>query len=436
MMGSNPTQRLRGISLKRFNKMFEDIARNFVLINKLTVFLINAIGVELAFWVYFINRKQRVNKLFLFFTLCLVVWVDFDFLSTFAPFLGFDANTEWVTLMSKRIIFAFLCPFFLFLYFFSVRGLNPDKKPKIIESVQSVAWTGLFALSFTGVIVAGVSTNPFDPIATQIIPGSFFTLYLAAAVLSLSVSLFNLARKYLRMPARDKRKFSYVLAALGLFGVFNIVFNVVIPVYWNVYPGQISLLGDYSIIVLLAIAGYLIVKERLFGIKIILTEILIGLMGAILAIMPFLIDVLWQRVLLSLLFFLFCIFSYLLVRSTIREYREKELLEHQVKKRTQELEDAKKNLEELNTVLEIRVAARTVELEKLNQTLEEKVKERTTDLRKKINDLEKFQKLTVGRELKMIELKKEIETQIGRIKQLEAKSGRSGLKLKVATVQN
>ena len=338
--------------------------------------------------------------------------------------------------MSKRIIFAFLCPFFLFLYFFSVRGLNPDKKPKIIESVQSVAWTGLFALSFTGVIVAGVSTNPFDPIATQIIPGSFFTLYLAAAVLSLSVSLFNLARKYLRMPARDKRKFSYVLAALGLFGVFNIVFNVVIPVYWNVYPGQISLLGDYSIIVLLAIAGYLIVKERLFGIKIILTEILIGLMGAILAIMPFLIDVLWQRVLLSLLFFLFCIFSYLLVRSTIREYREKELLEHQVKKRTQELEGAKKNLEELNTVLEIRVAARTEELEKLNQTLEEKVKERTTDLRKKINDLEKFQKLTVGRELKMIELKKEIETQIGRIKQLEAKSGRSGLKLKVATVQN
>jgi hypothetical protein len=75
--------------------MFENIAQHFVLINKLAVFLINAIGVELAFWVYFINRKQRVNKLFLFFTLCLMIWVDFDFLSTFAPFLFAEGDVVW-----------------------------------------------------------------------------------------------------------------------------------------------------------------------------------------------------------------------------------------------------------------------------------------------------------------------------------------------------
>ncbi|HOX30343.1 MAG TPA: hypothetical protein P5080_04335 [Candidatus Paceibacterota bacterium] len=412
--------------------MLENIAQHFVLINKLTVFLINAIGLELAFWVYFINRKQRVNKLFLFFTLCLIVWVDFDFLGTFAPFLFAEADVVWVTLIATRIIFAFLCPFFLFLYFFSVHTLNPDRKPKIMEVIQSVAWTVLLALSFTDLIVADVAINPIDPIATQVIPGRFLIFYLIFAVFSFAISLLNLAKKYAKMSSATKKKFSYILAALSLFGIFNIIFNVVIPAYWNVYPGQISLIGDYSIILLLAFAGYLIIKERLFGIKIILTEILIGLMGAILAIMPFLIDVLWQRILLALLFFLFCIFSYLLIKSTIREYREKELLEHQVRKRTQELESAKKNLEELNTVLEIRVAARTAELEKLNQTLEEKVKERTTDLRQKISDLEKFQKLTVGRELKMIELKKEIETQKTRVKQLEAKKGKSDLKLKAA----
>jgi hypothetical protein len=48
-------------------------------------------------------------------------------------------------------------------------------------------------------------------------------------------------------------------------------------------------------------------------------------------------------------------------------------------------------------------------LSKLKEELEEKVKERTRELQEKIKELEKFQKMAVGRELKMIELKREIE---------------------------
>lgn len=45
----------------------------------------------------------------------------------------------------------------------------------------------------------------------------------------------------------------------------------------------------------------------------------------------------------------------------------------------------------------------------LQENLEEKVKERTKELQKRVRELEKFHELTVGRELKMIELKKEIK---------------------------
>jgi len=48
-------------------------------------------------------------------------------------------------------------------------------------------------------------------------------------------------------------------------------------------------------------------------------------------------------------------------------------------------------------------------LKKIQKEMEEKIKLRTRDLREKVEELERFHKIAVGRELKMIELKEEIE---------------------------
>lgn len=86
----------------------------------------------------------------------------------------------------------------------------------------------------------------------------------------------------------------------------------------------------------------------------------------------------------------------------------KTALEVKVKARTKELEKTTKALEESKTVLAIKVRARTQELENLTKSLEEQVKERTGELQEKIKELEKFQKFAVGREIKMVELKEEL----------------------------
>jgi PAS domain S-box-containing protein len=60
----------------------------------------------------------------------------------------------------------------------------------------------------------------------------------------------------------------------------------------------------------------------------------------------------------------------------------------------------------------------TTEIKKLQEGLEGKVSERTKELQERINELEKFHILTVGRELRSIELKEEIKRMK---KQLEEK---------------
>ena len=55
-----------------------------------------------------------------------------------------------------------------------------------------------------------------------------------------------------------------------------------------------------------------------------------------------------------------------------------------------------------------------IEVKKIREKMEQEIKIRTKDLQEKIEELKDFQKLTVGRELKMMELK-------GKIKELEEK---------------
>lgn len=73
------------------------------------------------------------------------------------------------------------------------------------------------------------------------------------------------------------------------------------------------------------------------------------------------------------------------------------------------LKKTEKQLEQSNIELETKVKERTAELENLKNNLEKITVERTKELENKINELERFKELSVGRELKMIELKKEIE---------------------------
>lgn len=79
-----------------------------------------------------------------------------------------------------------------------------------------------------------------------------------------------------------------------------------------------------------------------------------------------------------------------------------EVLESRITERTKELQEERGSLEK-------KVDERTSELEGLKNNLEKTVIERTKNLNSKVLELERMNDLMVGREIKMAELKKEIE---------------------------
>lgn len=111
-------------------------------------------------------------------------------------------------------------------------------------------------------------------------------------------------------------------------------------------------------------------------------------------------------------------------RITIKTGDEFEELGKVFNQMVKDLKIAREACAEIRKSLEVRVAARTRELQQLAGRLEEKAKERTKELETRINELERFHRLTVGRELRMVELKKalrEIEEKLKKPKNQRAK---------------
>jgi len=107
---------------------------------------------------------------------------------------------------------------------------------------------------------------------------------------------------------------------------------------------------------------------------------------------------------------------------------ELEILAKEFNRMIKEMKEARETLEEEKLVLEIIVGARTKRLKELTEKLEKEVEERTKELKKRIEELEKFHQLTVGRELKMKELKEEIEKLREELKKCKIKEEEKGQK--------
>jgi signal transduction histidine kinase len=77
----------------------------------------------------------------------------------------------------------------------------------------------------------------------------------------------------------------------------------------------------------LGFTAYSIVPHHLFGVEVILTQILVGLIGLLLIVQIFTTQTILWKFINVFLFIIFCIFGYLLIRSVLREIKMREEIE-------------------------------------------------------------------------------------------------------------
>ncbi len=202
-----------------------------------------------------------------------------------------------------------------------------------------------------------------------------FTGYMFTVIFAI---IYTLVRGYKKTAEVKKKQIGYVLTGISLHVATVSLVSFVLPLFkiskWAPLDSSSSLF--YVVFSFLAI-----IRFRLFEIKVILTEILVTAIGLVLLLMPFLVDNLQLKILTGGVFIFFCLLGYLLIRSALKEVRQKEILEQKVRERTRDLEIAK-NLAE----------------------------QKTAEVMTRKEELEKFYKLTIGRELKMVELKEKIKS--------------------------
>jgi len=336
---------------------------NFHLINQTIITLIVFLNLLLTVWIYLANPKEKTNQLFSLMAFLITLWIGFGYLA------DFPNQNGWGALFLNRLSFGAVSLFLVSAYFFSIHFPQKIRKYVIVDKIILASGISLSALAvFTNLIAKKIVLENWGSSIVFGIGKNFFYLFVFIAT---SLFFFNIFKKYHSLPEKDRVKTQYFLIGLSLFAIFNLIFNVVFPVIRKTV--EYYQFGNYSAIFLLIFTALAITKKQLFGVKTLITDSLMGTMAITLLIIPFFTETFWFKIFFLIFFLFFCWFGFVLIRYTHREARQKEILEQKVQERTKDLQNTYDQLKEKQV------------------------------------ELEKFYKLTVGRELKMVELKEKIK---------------------------
>ncbi len=271
--------------------------------------LINAIAASaFGLFVYFKNPKRIINKTFGLFSLSVAVW-------SYSYFFWQISTTETTALFWTRALMvgAIFIPIFYFHFILGLLNKIQEKKKLLITGYLFFSF--FFLANFTSFFVEGVRSKlNFDFWPD---PGILYHPFLILWFFYLAYTIYLLIKSSSTSSGILKNQLRYILLGT-IVGYLGGITNYLL---W--YDIPVPPVGNWTATFYLGIVAYAIVTTQLFGIRVILTQFLVGVIAILLLFQAItadnLIDFVWKIT----LFLSFLIFGYFLIRSVIREIQRR-----------------------------------------------------------------------------------------------------------------
>ena len=299
------------------------------------------------------------------------------FSAVYAFAFGFFFFFDWQRLIFYKLTFlgVLIIPAYLaFVYVFTENTKNFRLK---IGAWYAIAVAIVLISLLTPYIVTEIGGQ--YPYLNEYTHG-FFSPYARLYIIAgLVFSLYYLIKAYFKSAKlEERRQLQYFIIGTSIYSSVGVLVAGILPLFLPKFS-FIDLSAVFSL-PWIGLTTYAIMKNKLFDIKVLLTETLVYFFGIILILQMFF-RFLTQQIIVQLLsFFVFCFIGYLLIKVSRRDAQRNEILEQKVQERTKDLQASNQALGQSKKVAEERA-----------------------------EELERWYKLTVGREVRMAELKDQIK---------------------------
>lgn len=281
------------------------------------VSLVLILDITLGIIVYIRDRKNIINYSFFWLTFWTMIWIASNFLEN-EPALKDHSNLFIKIDFASAFLLGYY--FFVFCVNFPRKILFPLHGKIVLFFVPLV----FCILSFSDFIIKDI--NFYDN-TLNFSRGILYWVYAAILISYIVIGCLSLFLKFRTLKELEKIQTMYILSGFTLSAslalVINLILTQLIPISANV-----NRIGIYGIIFFIIFTTYAIIKHYLMNIKLIATELLVGLVSIVLFV-----DLLISNNSLPVVFLklgILIVFIYLgisLVKGVLREIKQKEDVE-------------------------------------------------------------------------------------------------------------